>query len=79
MNDKNEIGTITKNKREKIRAVIQEYKGNELIDLRVWVNGGNPEDPEPVPTKKGLTVKTGLIRELIELLKKAERQIIRNN
>ncbi|MHA1632587.1 MAG: hypothetical protein ACTSXC_07275 [Candidatus Freyarchaeota archaeon] len=37
---------ISKNARERIRFQITEFRGQELVDIRVWVQG---EEGEPIP------------------------------
>lgn len=62
------IASIRKNARESVRVEITEFKGHNLVDLRVYADG----DDGQVPTKKGITVRVGLLPDLIEGLKKAE-------
>ena len=50
-----------KNKREIVRAMLHEFKGQCLVDLRVHVPG---KDSELIPTRKGLALPIGLIGEL---------------
>lgn len=55
---------IVKNSQEVIRIDSQEYKGKQLVDIRVWrktyrnTNGGYAR------TKKGLTISADLVGEL---------------
>ena len=64
------IATIPKNKTEEIRVGLDEYKGHDLVSLRVWA------DPyagaERVPTKRGLSGSVRLLPELIAALQQAE-------
>lgn len=66
-----EIAKIEKNAQEEIIVQLTEFKGYDLVDLRVW--GKSLMGETGKPTKKGLTVKPGLLPELIEALQKAER------
>lgn len=69
-----EIATIGKNAQEEIRVQLTEFKGHDLLDVRVWTKPGSSEETaEGKPTKKGLTVKPDIIPELIEALTEAER------
>jgi len=66
-----EIAKIDKNAQEEIIVQLTEFKGYDLVDLRVWVKSLVGETG--TPTKKGLTVKPDLLPELIEALQEAER------
>ena len=50
-----------KNATEEVQVSLTEFKGYDLIDLRVYYC---PPDGEPVPTKKGLTMSVGLYPDL---------------
>jgi len=66
-----EIAKIEKNAQEEIIVQLTEFKGYDLVDLRVWAKALTGETGKP--TKKGLTIKPGLLPELIEALRKADR------
>ena len=66
-----EIAKIEKNAQEEIIVQLTEFKGYDLVDLRVWAKSVIGEPGKP--TKKGRTVKPGLLPELIGALQKAER------
>jgi hypothetical protein len=69
-----EIATIGKNAGEEIKVQLTEFKGHDLLDLRVWTKPGSKEGTaEGRPTKKGLTVRPDIIQELIEALTEAGR------
>ena len=61
---------IQKNSLERIRIQRSEYKGHELIDIRVYYEA---ENGEWKPTKKGITFKVELIDEIISALE-SERE-----
>jgi len=63
-----EIACFEKNKTETVKICLQEYKGFEVIDIRIWSRIGG--DKEYV-TKKGLTIRRELLPELISTLEKA--------
>lgn len=65
------IATVAKNAREEIRIVLTNYKGHDLVDLRVFVEADGR--PDRVPTRKGIAVKPALLPALIEALAKARR------
>lgn len=54
---------ITKNASEIIRIDRHEYRGEDIIDLRVWVNGDKLG--EMIPTRKGITFRTEIVTEVI--------------
>jgi hypothetical protein len=56
--------TIEKNKREQIRIERGEYKGYDLVSIRVFYLDG--EDWKP--TRKGITFKAELLPEVIRAL-----------
>ena len=64
------IATLRKNSTEEIRVGLDEYKGHDLISLRVWADPYAGD--ERVPTKKGLSVNVRLLPELIAALREAE-------
>lgn len=65
------VYTWNKNANEEVRASITEFKGYDLIDLRVWIEN---KDGEIIPTKTGLTLGVCQLLELkkaVEALEKA--------
>jgi hypothetical protein len=66
-----EIAKIEKNAQEEIIVQLIEFKGYYLVDLRVWAKSVMGQTGKP--TKKGITVKPGLLPELIEAIQEAER------
>lgn len=63
------IGQIDKNKKEKIKVSLEEYRGHRLCDCRVyWDDGGTWR-----PSKKGIALSDENIDEVIELLKRASK------
>ena len=65
------IDKFEKNKMEEVRVVLQEYKGADLIDIRIWLKN----DGRWVRTRKGITLNMGLLPELKEAILKAEKVI----
>jgi len=69
-----EIAKIDKNSQEEIIVQLTNFKGHDLVDLRVWTKPLLGEkDAKETPTKKGLAIKPELLEELIEALKKADQ------
>ena len=67
------VSEFDKNSVEKIRVALQDYKGQEYCDVRVWVN--NSGSKEPTPTRKGVTFSVELIEDLIAGLEKARDRV----
>lgn len=65
------IGTVQKNKRETLRVALDEYKGVQLIDVRVCVEL-TVSSGLLTPTGKGVSVNVALLPELRRLLTDAE-------
>ena len=70
------IAKINKNALELVVIRLSEFKGRDLIDIRIWMK---PEDPreggELKPTKKGISLGIDAIPELIQALQKAQRAL----
>ena len=66
------IGEIQKNKSQKIIVATNEYKGRQLVDIRVHYedDGG-----EYMPTKKGIALTPDMIPEVITMLSSASAVI----
>ena len=63
------IKEIEKNSREKLRVSLEDYKGKEYVDMRVFVKLGDSE--EWIRTKKGLTLRKETLEELGEAIAEA--------
>lgn len=61
---------IRKNAREEIRVGRAEYKGYDLVNVRVWFKA---DDGSMRPGKDGLSFRTALIDEVIDALLDAKR------
>ncbi len=66
------IKTIKKNTLDEIRVELSEYRGHNLIAIRVYSDFGDGEEKKP--TKKGLTCNVSLIPVLREALEKADAE-----
>lgn len=67
------IRDIEKGAGEIIRVEITEFKGQKLLNLRVWYT--DKESGEKKPTQKGIALKPELYAELKEAVLAAEPEI----
>jgi len=67
------IETIPKNAKEQIRVELVEFKGYDLLGLRVYADTDNG----PIATRKGITVSVKLIPDLLAALHKAESAAVK--
>jgi hypothetical protein len=67
------IATITKNSTENLCVRLNEYRGSFFVDLRVFV-GGKGDNTEPVPTKKGVSLRIDKLNELMAALADARAE-----
>lgn len=66
------VHEFVKNGREVVRASLGEYRGSEVIDLRVfYVNS----EGNPAPTPKGLTLSRSLLPHLEEAVAALRSQV----
>jgi hypothetical protein len=63
------IAVIDKNKAEDMRIELMEFRGYQLIGIRVFVD--TPDSEDRVPTRKGVTFRQEQLPELIAALKQA--------
>ncbi|MBE3571834.1 MAG: transcriptional coactivator p15/PC4 family protein [Moorella humiferrea] len=61
---------MEKNKREQIRIEATEYKGQDLVDIRVYYQ--DQTSGEWKPSKKGIAFKVELLPEVIKALQALE-------
>lgn len=67
----NIIKDIQRNNSEIIRIEVSEYKGNELINLRIWYQAIDDKgDVTYKPTQKGVTLNISKYQELKEAVDK---------
>jgi hypothetical protein len=71
------VATFNKNKFEEIRIGVKEYKGFDLIDLRVWVD--SKEAGGKVPTAKGLSLNVELFSQFKKAVLDLENTLKMNN
>jgi len=70
------ISTFPKNKFEEIRVQIKEFKGYDLLDIRVFA--GTKEGEEKVPTGKGISINVSHFMDLKKAVLEAE-QVLRKH
>ena len=73
--DKN-VAVIKKNKFQEIRIGIKEFKGIDLIDIRIWTQTQGAD--EMVPTAKGVSLNVNLLPELKKAVEQLE-QVLKEN
>jgi hypothetical protein len=64
------IGEIEKGATERIQVSLNNYKGRDYVDIRVYYES----EEEWKPTKKGVTIYPDRLEELIKLLQKAKEE-----
>ena len=65
------IYRFDKNAIEEVRAVLQTWKSQQYLDLRVWMKGQPSEPGSEQPTKWGITLNIELLPELKRVIEKA--------
>ena len=65
------IATLRKNARESLRVALGRFQGVDLIDIRVTVDLTASSGIQ-TPTKKGVSLRVGMLPDLIEALQKAQ-------
>lgn len=74
MKDNYLIHEFQKNAGEKVHIQFNQYKGSDLIDIRVYYDTDNDES-EWRPTRKGISIRVDLLPELLEGLQKAQKRL----
>ena len=70
------IKDIQRNNNEIIRIEVSEFKGNELINLRIWYQAVDENGAVVYkPTQKGVTLNINKYEELKEAVNKVEEYI----
>lgn len=73
--DKN-IAVFKKNKFQEIRVGIREFKGIDLIDIRIWTMTQGAD--EMVPTAKGISLNITLLPDLKKAIGEVEAVLKEN-
>ncbi len=71
------IASFPKNKFEEVRVAIKEFKGYDLLDIRVYA--ATKDGEEKVPTGKGISVNVSHFAELKQAFLAAEKVLKENN
>lgn len=70
------VDSFQKNAVEEVRANLDEYRGHQVVDLRVWVDS-KEKAGEKVATKKGLTISVDRFPELKRSVLKLEKELVK--
>ena len=70
------VAIFPKNKFEEIRVQIKEFKGYDLVDIRVFA--GTKDGEEKVPTGKGISINVSHFLDLKKAILAAE-EVLRKN
>jgi hypothetical protein len=71
------IASFPKNKFEEVQVQIKEFKGYDLLDIRVYTAG--KDNIEKIPTGKGLSINVSHFYDLKKALLEAENALRENN
>lgn len=64
-----EIGRVTKNKREEVVVSKCERQGKHYVDVRIYAK--KDSDSESVPTSKGFAIERDMAKEIKTLMQRA--------
>lgn len=65
------VASFPKNKYEEVRFQIKEYKGKDLIDIRIWTDVKGAD--QKIPTTKGVTMNVSHFADLKRSIFEMER------
>ncbi len=65
------VAKFQKNKFQQVHVGIREFKGNDLVDIRVWTQVQGSD--HMVATAKGVSINVHLLPELKKALEKVEK------
>jgi hypothetical protein len=65
------VGSFTKNAFEEVRVVLHQYRGYDLVQVRVWAHGRD----SMYPTKRGIAIQRSDLPKLIALLMEAQVRV----
>jgi len=71
------VATFAKNKYEEIRFQIKEYKGKDLIDIRIWTDVKGAE--QKIPTTRGVSINVVHFNDLKKAVFELEHVLRANN
>ena len=67
------VAVFAKNKFQEVRISVREYKGNDLIDIRIWTQVQGSADM--VATAKGVAININLLPELKKALEGVDKAL----
>lgn len=70
------VKAFAKNKFQEIRVGVKEFRGNDLVDIRVWTQTQFSQDK--VPTTKGVSFNVSLFPEFKDAVLKLEDALKEN-
>ena len=70
------VSVFPKNKFQEVHVGIREFKGNDLVDIRIWTISQGAD--QMVPTAKGVTINVHLVPQLLKALTETEK-VLREN
>lgn len=73
MSDDIVVGGFHKNPGEDVRVSISNFKGHDLLGIRIWYKDS---EGELKPSKKGITVALDLLPQLLRLMEKSKEIVI---
>ena len=68
------IGIIEKNRLQDVRVSLTEWRGQRLIDVRIFSVADTSDDR--IPTKKGVALQLSALPALIEVLERAHSEAV---
>lgn len=71
-----EVSSFLKNKFQDVRISIREFKGNNLLDIRIWT--ASQSEGKMIPTAKGISIRLDLLPKLKESLSAVEKFLKEN-
>ncbi len=71
------VCSFQKNKFEEVRVQVKEFKGYDLLDIRVYT--APKEGDEKIPTGKGLSINVSHFMDLKKSILEAEKVLRENN
>ncbi|MDE2223324.1 MAG: transcriptional coactivator p15/PC4 family protein [Candidatus Omnitrophica bacterium] len=70
------VAVFPKNKFQEVHVGIREFKGNDLIDIRIWTAAQGVD--QMVPTAKGVSINVHLLPKLLQALAETEKVLKEN-
>ena len=65
------VGSFAKNALEEVRIALRQYRGHDLVEIRVWMHRRN----SMFRTRKGVVIKRRDLRKLMDVLTDAQKLI----